>query len=134
MLVLLIALVPIPIFFLEQGADDPQVTSYWVGLWWAVAAFTTAGFSGVALLTAGGRIVGSIFTVVSVALFYGSVLAAFSSYFMLTWRRPKGMLVDTVTYYLQRLDRLSVEELDDLADLTRGVIQTARVHSGPTSG
>lgn len=125
-LMALVAFAPIPVFFLEQGAADTQVTSYWVGLWWAVSAFSTAGHSDVVLLTTGGRIVGSIYTVISVGLFFGSVLAAFSSYFMLTWRRPKQMLVDTVTYYLQRIDELTVEELDDLDDITEGLFHTAK--------
>ncbi len=137
-LMALVAIAPLPVFFFEQGAADTQVTSYWVGLWWAVSAFTTVGHSNVELLTTGGRIVGSIFTVISVGLFFGSVIAAFSSYFVLTWRRPKRMLVDTVTYYLQRIDELTVEELDDLDDITDGLLHTAKEraerehrHSGP---
>ncbi len=137
-LVALVAVVPIPVFFFEQGAADTQVTSYWVGLWWAVSAFSTVGHSDVVLLTTGGRIVGSIYTVISVGLFFGTVIAGFSSYFMLTWRRPKQMLVDTVTYYLQRIDELTVEELDDLDDITEGLFHTAKEraerenrHSGP---
>ena len=125
-LIALVAIAPIPVFFLEQGAADTQVTSYWVGLWWAVSAFTTVGHSEVVLLTTGGRIVGSVFTVISVGLFFGSVIAAFSSYFVLTWRRPKRMLVDTVTYYLQRIDELTVEELDDLEDITDGLFHTVK--------
>jgi voltage-gated potassium channel len=125
-LALLVALAPIPIFFLEQAADDSQVTSYWVGLWWAVSAFSTVGHSNVELLTVGGRIVGSIYTVISVGLFFGSVIAAFSSYFLLTWRRPKRQLVDTVNYYLQRIDELSVEEIEDLEDITQGLLRTAK--------
>ena len=122
----LVALAPIPVFFLERAADNSEVTSYWVGLWWAVSAFSTVGHSEVVLQTAGGRTFGSIYTVVSVGLFFGSVIAAFSSYFMLTWRRPKRMLVDTVTYYLQRLDQLTAEELDDLDDITKGLLHTAK--------
>ena len=125
-LALLVALAPIPVYLFEQGAADPQMTSYWVGLWWAVSAMSTAGHSDVQVLTVGGRIVGSIFTVLSVGLFFGSVLAAFSSYFLLTWRRPKRQLVDTVTYYLQRIDELSVEELDDLDDITQGLLHMAK--------
>ncbi len=123
---LLVVLVPIPVFFFEKAAADSQVTSYWVGLWWAVSAFSTVGHSEIVLLTSGGRIVGSIYTVVSVGLFFGSVIAAFSSYFVLTWRRPKRMLVDTVTYYLQRIDQLTAEELEDLEEITEGLLRTAK--------
>ena len=34
-------------------------------------------------------------------------------------------MVDTVNYYLQRIDELSVEELRDLKDLTQGLLTTA---------
>ena len=122
----LVALGPIPVYLFERSAEDAQMTSYWVGLWWAVSAFSTAGHSDVDVLTVGGRIVGSIYTVVSVGLFFGSVIAAFSSFFILTWRRPKRQLVDTINYYLQRVDELSAEELDDLNEMTRGLLFAAR--------
>jgi hypothetical protein len=125
-LTFLVFLAPIPVYLLERGADNSEMTSYWVGLWWAVSAMSTAGHSDVVLATGAGRTVGSIYTVLSVGLFFGSVLAAFSSYFMLTWRRPKQMFTDTATYYLQRVDELTVEELDDLADITHGLIRTAK--------
>lgn len=122
----LVVLAPIPVWLFESTAENPDMTSYWVGLWWAVSAFSTAGHSGVTVETVGGQIVGSIYTVIAVGLFFGSVLAAFSSYFILTWRRPKRQLVDTINYYLQRVDELSVEELDDLQDMTRGLLITAK--------
>jgi voltage-gated potassium channel len=125
-LAVLVALAPIPVYLFERGAEDAQMTSYWVGLWWAVSAFSTAGHSDIDVFTVGGRIVGSIYTIASVGLFFGSVIAAFSSYFILTWRRPKRQLVDTINYYLQRIEELSVEELEDLDDMTRGLLQTAR--------
>ena len=125
-LAVLVALGPIPVYLFERSAEDAQMTSYWIGLWWAVSAFSTAGHSNVEVLTVGGRIVGSIYTVVSVGLFFGSVIAAFSSFFILTWRRPKRQLVDTINYYLQRVDELSAEELDDLNEMTRGLLFAAR--------
>ena len=125
-LAVLVILAPLPVFLLERGAEDAQLTSYWVGLWWAVSAFTTVGHSNVEVVTVGGRIVGSLYTIVSVGLFFGSVIAAFSSYFLLTWRRPKRQLVDTINYYLQRIDELSVEELEDLDEMTRGLLHTAK--------
>ena len=125
-LVVLVIIGPIPVWLFERTATDPDMTSYWVGLWWAVSAFSTAGHSGVIVETVGGQIVGSIYTVIAVGLFFGSVLAAFSSYFILTWRRPKRQLVDTINYYLQRVEELSVEELEDLEDMTRGLLLTAR--------
>ena len=125
-LTLLVVLAPIPIFLIERTSADAEMTSYWTGLWWAVSAFSTAGHSDVVLVTGPGRVVGSVFTVLSVGLFFGSVLAAFSSYFMLTWRRPKRLLVDTVTYYLQRIDRLTTEEIRDLEDITAGLLHTAK--------
>ena len=125
-LVVLVLLAPIPVYLFERGAEDAQMTSYWVGLWWAASAFSTVGHSDIAVNTVGGRVVGSIYTVVSVGLFFGSVISAFSSYFLLTWRKPTRQLVVTINYYLQRVDELSVEELDDLDDMTRGLLLTAK--------
>ena len=125
-LAVLVVVGPLPVWLLEQTTDNPDMNSYWVGLWWAVSAFSTAGHSSVVVETVGGRIVGSIYTVLSVGLFFGSVLAAFSSYFILTWRKPKRQVVDTINYYLQRIDDLSADEIDDLQDMTRGLLLTAR--------
>ena len=125
-LLVLVIIGPVPVWLFERTAADPDMTSYWVGLWWAVSAFSTVGHSGVSVETAGGRIFGSIYTVLSVSLFFGSVIAAFSSYFILTWRTPKRQLVDTINYYLQRVEELSFEELEDLEDMTRGLLLTAR--------
>ena len=125
-LLVLVIIGPVPVWLFERTAADPDMTSYWVGLWWAVSAFSTVGHSGVSVETAGGRIFGSIYTVLSVSLFFGSVIAAFSSYFILAWRTPKRQLVDTINYYLQRVEELSVEELEDLEDMTRGLLLTAR--------
>ena len=125
-LALLVIIVPVPIFLIERSSSDADVTSYWIGLWWAVSAFTTVGHSDVDLVTAPGRVVGSIFTMISVALFFGSVIAAFSSYFLLTWRKPKRQVIDTITYYLQRIEQLSVEEIDELEEVTSGVLHSAR--------
>ena len=125
-LALLVILVPIPLFLIERSADDAQMTSYWIGLWWAVSAFSTAGHSDVVLLTGAGRVVGSIYTVLAVGLFFGSVLAAFSSYFMLTWRRPKRMIIDSINYYLQRIDQLTGDEIEELEEITAGLLHTAK--------
>ena len=124
-LAVLVVLGPIPVWLFERQAENADMQSYWEGLWWAVSAFSTIGHSGVTLETAGGQIVGSIYSVVSVALFFGAGIAAFSSYFILTWRKPKRQVVDTVNYYLQRLDELTVEELRELDDLTRGLLSAA---------
>ncbi|MCH7484259.1 MAG: two pore domain potassium channel family protein [Chloroflexi bacterium] len=125
-LALLVIIVPVPIFLIERTSNEADVTSYWIGLWWAFAAFTTVGHSDVGLVTSPGRVLGAIFTVVSVALFFGSVIAAFSSYFLLTWRKPKRQVIDTITYYLQRIEQLSVDEIDELEEITGGVLHSAR--------
>lgn len=124
-LAVMVIIIPIPIFLIERSSENAEVTSYGVGLWWAVAAFTTVGHSDIDLVTTPGRILGSIYTIISVALFFGSVIAAFSSYFLLTWRRPKRQVIDTINYYLQRVDDLSAEELEELEELTAGVLHAA---------
>jgi len=49
---------------------------------------------------------------------------------ILTWRRPKRQLVDTVNYWLRRIDELTVEELEDLDGMTRGPNHTVRERAG----
>ena len=124
-LVVLAFVGPIPVWLFERTAENSDMHSYWVALWWGVSALSTIGHSGVNVESVGGQIVGSIYSVISVSLFFGAGIAAFSSYFILTWRKPKRQVVDTVNYYLQRIDDLSVEELRDLKDLTQGLLTTA---------
>lgn len=64
-LAVLVILGPIPVWLFERTAENPDMDSYWVGRWWAVSAFSTIGHSGVSVETAGGQIVGSIYSVIS---------------------------------------------------------------------
>lgn len=109
------------IFWAERGVDGASVTSYGHALYWGVAAFSTAGIadtpvSGVA------RLLGGIWIVLGSSLFFGTVVATITSYFMRPLQRPARQIIDTIEYNLEQLENLSIEELDLLKDTTDALI------------
>jgi voltage-gated potassium channel len=109
------------VFMAERGAEDTSITSYGRALYWGIAAFSTAGIAdaprtGLAQLIGGGWIVlGSM-------LFFGAIVATVTTYFMRPLHRPAKQIVDTIEYNLERLDDLSIDELDLLKETADSLI------------
>jgi voltage-gated potassium channel len=109
------------IYFAEFNAEDAIIDSYGKALYWGIAAFSTAGIadtpkSGVSL------IVGGIWIVLGSILFFGTIVATVTTYFMRPLHRPSKQIIDTIEYNLERLDDLSIEELDLLKKTTDSLI------------
>ena len=109
------------VYWAERGADGSTLTSYGSALYWGVAAFSTAGIadtpaSGVA------RLIGGIWIVVGSTLFFGTVVATVTGYFMRPLQRPVRQVIDTIEYNLEQLEDLSIEELDLLKETTDALI------------
>jgi voltage-gated potassium channel len=69
-----------------------------------------------------GQIVGGIWAVLGSIIFYGAIIASVTVYFT---RRREGtvkQIVSTVEYNLERLDDLSLEELELLKETTDRLI------------
>ncbi len=69
-----------------------------------------------------GQIVGGIWAVIGSIIFYGAIIASVTVYFT---RRREGtvkQIVSTVEYNLERLDDLSLEELELLKETTDRLI------------
>jgi voltage-gated potassium channel len=56
-------------------------------------------------------------------LFFGAIVASITTYFQLPHRRPSKEIVATVQYNLERIDDLSVEELETLRGITDRLIE-----------
>ncbi|TEU04272.1 MAG: hypothetical protein E3J24_01675 [Dehalococcoidia bacterium] len=71
-----------------------------------------------------GQIVGGIWAVLGCVIFYGAIIASVTVYFA---RRKEGtmkQIISTVEYNLERLDDLSLEELEILKETTDRLIDT----------
>lgn len=104
------------IYFTEHDVNE-HVTSYGQALWWGLAAIETMG-TPYKPITLAGQIVGGIWAILGVMLFWGTIIASVTTYFA---RRREGtvkQIISTVEYNLERLEDLSLEELETLRETT----------------
>jgi voltage-gated potassium channel len=64
-----------------------------------------------------------VWIVVGSVLFFGTIVATVTAYFMRPLQRPAKPIIDTIEYHLERRDDLSVEELELLKETTDGLIE-----------
>lgn len=121
LLVLLWLLFSAGVYFGERGADDTTITSYGKALYWGVAAFSTAGIADTPR-NGISELIGAVWIVVGSMLFFGTIVATVTAYFMRPLQRPAKQIVDTIEYNLEQLDDLSVEELELLRETTDALI------------
>ena len=108
-------------FYFAEHTANPDVSSYGQALWWTMAAVETMGTPFKPITTA-GELIGGIWAMFGVMLFWGTIVASVTVYFA---RRKEGTLkqiVSTVEYNLERLDDLSLEELELLKETTDRLI------------
>ena len=103
------------VYFAERGVQGASINSYGEALYWGVAAFSTAGIadtptSGTALL------VGGLWIVLGSVLFFGTIVATVTTYFMRPIQRPHKKIIDTIEYNLEQLNDLTLDELDLLKE------------------
>lgn len=109
------------LFFSERGEEGAAITSYGHALYWGIAAFSTAGIADTPAADL-SKLIGGIWIVVGSVLFFGTIVATITAYFMRPMQRPVRQIVETIEYNLEQLDELSVEELDILKDTTDTLI------------
>lgn len=111
------------VYLAERDIQGTSIHSYGEALYWGVAAFSTAGIadmptSGIALL------VGGLWIVIGSVLFFGTIVATVTSYFMRPMQRPHKKIIDTIEYNLEQLNDLSLDELD----LLKETVDTLIIH------
>ncbi|KPJ54694.1 MAG: hypothetical protein AMJ37_00205 [Dehalococcoidia bacterium DG_18] len=107
-------------YFAERGVNE-HVTSFGQALWWGMAAIETMGTPYKPLTTA-GEVIGGIWAILGVMLFWGTIIASVTTYFA---RRREGtvkQIISTVEYNLEQLEKLSLEELEVLKETTDRLI------------
>ena len=106
----------------ERDIAGTAINSYGDALYWGVAAFSTAGIADTPL-SGISRLIGGIWIVVGSILFFGTIVATVTAYFMRPLQRPARQIVETIEYNLEILDDLSVAELDLLKDTVDALIR-----------
>ena len=111
------------LFFTEKDTVDTTITSYGKALYWGVAAFSTAGIADTPKSEL-SQLIGGLWIVIGSVLFFGTIVATVTAYFMRPLQRPHKRIIDTIEYNLEQLNDLTVEELDLLKD----TVDTLIVH------
>lgn len=111
------------VYLSERGVETSSIASYGHALYWGIAAFSTAGIADTPRSNM-GQLIGGIWIVVGSVLFFGTIVATITSYFMRPMQRPVKRIIDTIEYNLEQLDDLSIEELD----LLKRTVDTLIVH------
>lgn len=102
-------------YWAEQGIEDAAIGSFGAALYWGIAAFSTAGIANTPA-TAAGQFIGAVWIVIGSVLFFGTIVATITTYFMRPMQRPHRMIIDTIEYNLEQLDDLTLEEIDLVKD------------------
>ena len=109
------------IYFTERGIEGTMIHSYGSALYWGIAAFSTAGIAD-APLAGASQMIGGIWIVIGSTIFFGTIIATVTTYFLRPMQRPVRQIVDTIEYNLENLQELSVEELELLKETTNILI------------
>jgi len=103
------------VYFAERGIEGTSINSYGAALYWGVAAFSTAGIAS-APISSTAQLVGGIWIVLGSVLFFGTIVATVTSYFMRPMQRPHKRIIDTIEFNLEQLNDLTIDELDLLRE------------------
>ncbi len=109
------------LYIAERDIQEATIHSYGEALYWGIAAFSTAGIadtprSGIS------QIIGGIWIILGSVLFFGTIVATVTTYFMRPLQRPAKRIIDTIEYNLEQMDDLSIEELHLLKKTTDTLI------------
>lgn len=122
LLVVLWLLFAAGVYFAEQGVEGTAITSYGRALYWGIAAFSTAGIADTPL-SGTAQIVGGVWIVIGSIIFFGTIVAVITTYFVRPMRRPVRQIVDTIEYNLEQLEDLSAEEIELLKSTTNALYE-----------
>ncbi|MFC1680294.1 two pore domain potassium channel family protein [Pseudomonadota bacterium] len=111
------------LYLAERNMGGASIRSYGEALYWGVAAFSTAGIADTPV-TAAGQFVGALWIVLGSMLFFGTIVATATSYFMRPMQRPHKKIIDTIEYNLEQMDDLTLDELN----LLKETVDTLIVH------
>ena len=110
-------------YLIERGVEGAAIDSYGEALYWGVAAFSTAGIAD-APISGTAQLIGGLWIVLGSVLFFGTIVATVTTYFMRPLQGPHKKIIDTIEYNLEQLDDLTVDELD----LLKETVDTLIVH------
>ena len=122
LLIVLWLLFSLGLYYFENDAAGTSINSLTEAFYWGVAAFSTAGIADTPV-TGAGQLLGGIWIVLGSMLFFGTIVATITTYFMRPMQRPHKKIIDTIEYNLEQMEDLTVEELDLLRETVDTLIE-----------
>lgn len=123
LLIILWLLFSAGVYLAEQSIEGASVNSYGEALYWGVAAFSTAGIADTPTSST-ALLIGGLWIVIGSVLFFGTIVATVTTYFMRPMQRPHRKIIDTIEYNLEQLGDLTLDELD----LLKETVDTLIIH------
>ncbi len=111
------------LYFAEKDIEGANITTYGDALYWGIAAFSTAGIADTPQSSI-AQFVGGIWIVIGSIIFFGTIVATITTYFMRPMQRQGKKIIDTIEYNLEQLNELTIDELD----LLKETIDTLIIH------
>ena len=111
------------LYLAEHNIEGTSITTYGNALYWGIAAFSTAGIADTPRSSI-AQFLGGIWIVIGSVLFFGTIVATVTTYFMRPMQRPHKKIIDTIEYNLEQLNNLTIDELD----LLKETIDTFIIH------
>ena len=108
-------------YLLERNASGAEMNSYGEALWWALASVETMG-TPYEPATTGGHILGGIWAVLGVLVFWGTIIASVTVYFTGRRKSHADRMIETIHYDLDELETLTLDELEALKYTTNRTI------------
>ena len=102
-------------YLAESNVEGAAIASYGEALYWGVAAFSTAGIADKPVSGA-AQLIGGLWIVIGSVVFFGTIVATITTYFMRPMQGPHKKIIDTIEYNLEQLNDLSIDELDLLKE------------------
>lgn len=121
------------IYLIESPQENSPIRSLGDALYWGVAAFSTAGIADTPT-TGLAKFLGGTWIVLGSMLFFGTIVATITTYFMRPMQRPHRKIIDTIEYNLEQLNDLDLDELDLLKETVDILIEHVERAKSSQSG
>jgi len=115
LLIVLLIMFSAGVYLAERNIEGSSINSFGAALYWGIAAFSTAGIAD-APISGTAQLVGGLWIVLGSVLFFGTIVATVTTYFMRPMQRPHKQIIDTIEYNLEQLNDLTIDELDLLKE------------------
>ena len=103
------------LYLVERGVNE-SIDTFGEGLWWSIAAMHTMGANNPGPVTGWGQVIGSVWAILGTVLFFGAIIASVTVYVLTPRRHPHKETVSRIIYNLERVEELSLEELEALKE------------------